>query len=50
MRFETFLDFFVYLNIFFLEFRGMIPIVETSSHENINVENAFFLGNLYSVF
>jgi hypothetical protein len=30
----------------FLEFRGLIPIVETSSHENINVDNAFFLGKL----
>ncbi|XP_023343064.1 rho GTPase-activating protein 190 isoform X13 [Eurytemora carolleeae] len=25
------------------EFRGIIPMVETSSHENINVDNAFFL-------
>jgi len=25
------------------EFRGLIPMVETSSHENINVDNAFFL-------
>ena len=27
------------------EFKGLIPIVETSSHENINVDQAFFLGN-----
>jgi 50S ribosomal subunit-associated GTPase HflX len=26
------------------EFKGLIPIVETSSHENINVDQAFFLG------
>jgi len=25
------------------EFKGLIPIVETSSHENINVDQAFFL-------
>ena len=26
------------------EFKGIIPLVETSSHENINVDQAFFLG------
>ena len=28
------------------EFKGLIPIVETSSHENINVDQAFFLGRM----
>ena len=28
------------------EFKGLIPLVETSSHENINVDQAFFLGKL----
>ena len=28
------------------EFKGLIPIVETSSHENINVDQAFFLGKM----
>ena len=26
------------------EYRGAVPLVETSSHENINVDQAFFLG------
>ena len=26
------------------EYKGLIPLVETSSHENINVDQAFFLG------
>ena len=30
------------------EFKGLIPIVETSSHENINVDQAFFLGMLFN--
>lgn len=25
------------------EFKGSIPIVETSSHDNVNVDQAFFL-------
>lgn len=25
------------------EFKGCIPIIETSSHENVNVDQAFFL-------
>ena len=28
------------------EFKGIIPLVETSSHENINVDQAFFQGEL----
>ena len=31
------------------EFKGIIPLVETSSHENINVDQAFFQGEPYSV-
>ena len=31
------------------EFKGMIPIVETSSHENINVDQAFFLGRMVEI-
>ena len=27
------------------DFKGIIPLVETSSHDNINVDQAFFLGN-----
>ena len=26
------------------EYKGTVPLVETSSHENINVDQAFFLG------
>lgn len=26
------------------EYKGLIPVVETSAHENINVDHAFFLG------
>lgn len=26
------------------EYKGIVPLVETSSHENINVDQAFFLG------
>ena len=26
------------------EYKGAIPLVETSAHENINVDQAFFLG------
>ena len=28
------------------EYKGIIPLVETSSHENINVDQAFFQGEL----
>ena len=28
------------------EYKGIIPLVETSSHENINVDQAFFLGEI----
>ena len=31
------------------EFKGLIPIVETSSHENINVDQAFFLGRMVEI-
>ena len=27
------------------DYKGIIPLVETSSHDNINVDQAFFLGN-----
>ena len=30
------------------EYKGIIPLVETSSHENINVDQAFFLGKTLS--
>ena len=30
------------------EYKGIIPLVETSSHENINVDQAFFLGKTSS--
>ena len=29
------------------EYKGLIPLVETSSHENINVDQAFFLGEYF---
>ena len=29
------------------EYKGIIPLVETSSHENINVDQAFFLGKIF---
>ena len=29
------------------EYKGIIPLVETSSHENINVDQAFFQGKLF---
>ena len=30
------------------EYKGIIPLVETSSHENINVDQAFFLGKNFN--
>ena len=30
------------------EYKGTVPLVETSSHENINVDQAFFLGKHFT--